>query len=90
MVDCSHGNSLKDYRRQPEVAAALCGQIANGSRAITAVMIESNLVEGSQKLGDNPSALVFGQSVTDSCISWPTTEAVLAGFAEAVRKRRSS
>ena len=89
MVDCSHGNSLKDYHRQPEVAAALCDQLAAGSRAISAIMVESNLVEGSQKLGDDPSALVYGQSVTDSCISWPSTEEVLAAFAEAVRQRRA-
>jgi 3-deoxy-7-phosphoheptulonate synthase len=89
MVDCSHGNSQKDYRKQPEVAAELCGQIAEGCRSISAVMIESNLVEGNQKLGDDPSSLVYGQSVTDACISWQSTESVLEAFSEAVRARRN-
>jgi len=52
MVDCSHGNSLKDYNNQPKVAADICEQIANGSTSIGSVMIESNLVEGNQKLGE--------------------------------------
>ena len=89
MVDCSHGNSQKDYRKQPEVAAELCGQIAEGCRSIAAVMIESNLVEGNQKLGDDPASLVYGQSVTDACISWQSTESVLKAFSEAVRARRN-
>jgi 3-deoxy-7-phosphoheptulonate synthase len=88
MVDCSHGNSLKDYRKQPSVAEDLCRQMTDGNRAIASVMIESNLVEGGQKLNSDLGKLVHGQSVTDSCISWEDTEAVLARFAEAVRKRR--
>ena len=88
MIDCSHGNSCKDYRRQPEVAESLCEQMAAGSKAIAAVMVESNLVEGNQKMGDDPSGLVYGQSVTDACISWQTTEEVLDQFAQAVRARR--
>ena len=90
MVDCSHGNSLKDYRNQPAVAAELCEQMAAGGTAIASVMIESNLVEGAQKLGDDPTQLVSGQSVTDSCISWPTTEEILASFATAVQQRRKA
>ena len=89
MIDCSHGNSRKDYRRQPEVAKDLCAQLAGGSKAIAAVMVESNLVEGHQKLEEDPGALVYGQSVTDACISWQTTEGVLEGFAQAVKARRS-
>ena len=88
MVDCSHGNSCKDYRRQPEVASELCRQIGVGCRAIAAVMVESNLVEGNQKLGDDPTALVYGQSVTDACISWQATENLLEEFARAVQARR--
>lgn len=88
MVDCSHGNSRKDYRRQPDVAADLCEQMSKGSTGIVAVMVESNLVEGNQKLSDDPSDLVYGQSVTDACISWESTETVLEGFARAVRARR--
>jgi len=88
MVDCSHGNSMKDYRNQPMVAADLCNQIAGGSRTITSVMIESNLVEGSQKLSKDLSSMVRGQSVTDACIGWDDTVAVLDRFAEAIRSRR--
>ena len=51
-------------------------------------MVESNLVEGNQKLGNDPASLVYGQSVTDACISWQSTEEVLEAFAQAVRARR--
>ena len=88
MVDCSHGNSMKDYRNQPLVANALCKQISEGSRAITSVMIESNLVEGNQPLTADKSALVRGKSITDACINWDETVTVLDRFAEAVRTRR--
>jgi len=87
MVDCSHGNSSKDHARQPIVARDIAAQIAAGSDHIFGVMIESHLVEGrqSQKPGD---ALTYGQSITDACIAWDTTEEVLEGLAEAVRQRR--
>ena len=88
MVDCSHGNSAKDYRRQPLVARDLAAQLAAGSRAITAVMIESNLVEGSQSPHPDPTQLVPGQSVTDACINWDDTVGVLEDLAAAVRSRR--
>ncbi len=88
MVDCSHGNSMKDYRNQPMVARNIAGQIATGGRVITAVMIESNLVEGSQKLTKDLSQLTRGQSVTDACIGWQDTVATLEGLAHAVRRRR--
>ncbi len=89
MVDCSHGNSRKDYRNQPLVANDLCAQIAGGTRAIAAVMVESNLVEGNQNLANDPGALIYGQSVTDACISWQATEQMLGGFASAVNARRA-
>ena len=88
MVDCSHGNSSKDFRNQPRVARDLCQQLAAGSRAITAVMLESNLVEGNQPPCSELSRLVRGQSVTDACINWDTTVAVLDDLAHAVRQRR--
>jgi 3-deoxy-7-phosphoheptulonate synthase len=89
MVDCSHGNSRKDYRRQPEVAQALGEQIAGGERAIIGVMLESNLVEGNQELVAGKSqSLAYGQSVTDACISWDMTVPVLEGLARSVRARR--
>jgi 3-deoxy-7-phosphoheptulonate synthase len=87
MVDCSHGNSRKDYRRQPEVAHALSEQVAGGERAIIGVMLESNLVEGNQELAIGKS-LTYGQSVTDACINWETTVPVLEELARAVRTRR--
>jgi 3-deoxy-7-phosphoheptulonate synthase len=87
MVDCSHGNSRKDYRRQPEVAKALADQIAAGERAIMGVMLESNLVEGNQELSPG-KPLTYGQSVTDACISWDSTVPVLETLAGAVRARR--
>lgn len=89
MVDCSHGNSSKDYRNQPKVARNLCQQLAAGSRAITAVMIESNLVSGNQPAGSDLSRLVYGQSVTDACINWDSTVEVLDELALAVRQRRA-
>lgn len=89
MMDCSHGNSRKDFRNQPLVAKALANQIAAGSKSITSVMIESNLVEGNQKLNPDLSKLTRGQSVTDACINWDDTVEVLDTLAAAVRKRRS-
>jgi 3-deoxy-7-phosphoheptulonate synthase len=89
MVDFSHANSYKDYRRQPEVATNVAEQLAAGSKAITGVMIESNLVEGNQKAdGKQRKELVYGQSITDACINFDTTEAVLRQLAEAVKARR--
>ena len=89
MVDCSHENSSNDFRNSPRIARDLCQQIAAGSRAITAVMIESNLVEGNQLLSSDLSRLTYGQSITDPCISWDTTVGVLEDFARAVRQRRT-
>lgn len=89
MIDCSHGNSLKDYRKQPAVAESVAGQLSVGSRNIAGVMIESHLVEGRQEV--KPGAgLTYGQSITDACVSWETTEKMLAQLAEAVRARRKA
>ncbi len=87
MVDCSHGNSQKDFRRQPDVARSLAEQVAGGSTAIMGVMLESHLVEGRQDLVEG-SPLTYGQSITDACISLEDTVPVLESLAEAVRKRR--
>ena len=88
MVDCSHGNSLKDYKKQVLVAEDLSEQISNGSKDVASVMIESNLVEGNQKISPNLIDLVYGQSVTDSCVGLDDTEKILSMFADAVQKRR--
>lgn len=90
MVDCSHGNSLKDFRNQPMVANDLAQQIADGCKVITSVMIESNLVEGNQKLPKDPSTLTRGQSITDACLGWEETVKTLDVLAEAVRRRRKA
>ena len=88
IVDCSHGNSGKDYRKQPEVAACLADQVAGGSHAICGVMLESHLFEGNQAIGADRSSLRYGQSVTDACIGWDQTTVVLERLAAAVRLRR--
>ena len=89
MIDFSHANSHKDFRRQTEVASDVAGQIANGTRAICGVMIESHLIEGYQKAdGKKREELIYGQSITDGCIGFDTTEQVLHQLAEAVEKRR--
>jgi len=87
MVDCSHGNSRKDYRRQVEVAAEVADQVAAGSPSICGVMLESHLVEGRQDLVPG-KPLTYGQSITDACISWETTVPILEQLALAVRERR--
>ena len=88
MIDCSHGNSNKDYRLQPQVAAAVAAQVAAGSESICGVMVESHLVAGRQDLVAG-KPLVYGQSITDACISWSDTLPLLECLADAVRKRRS-
>jgi 3-deoxy-7-phosphoheptulonate synthase len=87
MIDCSHGNSEKDCRQQPVVAAAVADQLAAGDRTIVGVMIESHLVEGRQDLASG-KPLVYGQSITDACLGWDDTVPVLKRLAAAVRERR--
>jgi 3-deoxy-7-phosphoheptulonate synthase len=89
MIDCSHGNSGKDYRRQGEVAAAVGEQLRAGSRALMGVMLESHLVGGRQDYRAGAS-LTFGQSITDACVGWDETVPLLEGLAEAVRARRGA
>jgi 3-deoxy-7-phosphoheptulonate synthase len=87
MVDTSHGNSEKDYRRQPIVAREVASQVAQAEMGIVGLMMESFLVEGRQDLTD-ARALVYGQSITDGCMSWGMTRPVLNELAAAVRQRR--
>ena len=90
VVDLSHGNSKKDYSRQPIVATELAAQISAGVDAIAGVMIESNLVEGRQDYDcSKKGSCVYGQSITDACISVETTEKICDELATAVRARRS-
>jgi len=87
MIDCSHANAAKDYRRQAAVAADIARQIGAGERRIVGVMVESHLVEGRQDLAPGRS-LTFGQSITDACLGWEESARLLEGLAEAVRARR--
>ena len=89
MIDCSHGNSQKDHRRQVEVSAEIGRQVAAGEQRIVGVMVESHLVEGRQDLkpGMTLASLNYGQSITDACIGWDATEEMLALLAEANRSR---
>jgi 3-deoxy-7-phosphoheptulonate synthase len=89
MIDFSHANSNKDYRRQALVCHDVAAQIAGGDTRIMGVMMESNLVAGSQSLiAGQP--LVYGQSITDGCIDWKETHSLLAELAAAVRTRRGA
>jgi 3-deoxy-7-phosphoheptulonate synthase len=89
MIDCSHGNSNKDHRNQPNVAKVVGDQLRAGESSIIGVMIESNINEGNQKVpAEGPSGLKRGVSITDACINWESTVDVLEGLAESVRERR--
>jgi 3-deoxy-7-phosphoheptulonate synthase len=87
LVDCSHGNSSKDYRRQPLVADDIAAQLESPGSPIAGVLLESHLVEGRQDITDGRTGLHHGQSVTDGCIGWEATERVLERLAHAVRTR---
>lgn len=88
MIDFSHANSSKQFKKQMDVGADVCAQIARGEKAITGVMIESHLVEGNQSL-ESGEPLVYGKSVTDGCIGWEDTDAILRQLAAAVKARRA-
>jgi 3-deoxy-7-phosphoheptulonate synthase len=88
MIDASHGNSGKDFRRQPIVARAVGEQVGAGEAGIIGLMLESFLVDGRQELSD-PTNLTVGQSITDACLGWEMTVPVLQELAAAVRTRRT-
>jgi 3-deoxy-7-phosphoheptulonate synthase len=89
MIDASHGNSEKDYKRQPAVTRDVAAQVAQGELGIAGMMMESFLVDGRQDLRD-PAALTYGQSITDACMGWDTTVPVLKELAAAVQARRTA
>ncbi len=92
MVDCSHGNSEKSYAKQIEVVRNVARQIAQGSRQVFGMMIESHLVAGAQafKPGHTDRRhLTYGQSITDACIGWDDSAALLGELADAVRLRHT-
>ncbi|HKJ25359.1 MAG TPA: 3-deoxy-7-phosphoheptulonate synthase [Myxococcota bacterium] len=85
MVDCSHGNSGKDPARQPDVCREVLAQVADGQRGLVGVMLESNLEAGAQTWKPG-GELAWGVSITDACLGWSETEALLDEMAEAVRR----
>ena len=94
MVDASHGNSGKDFRKQPGVLRELASRIEAGDRSVFGVMLESFLAEGRQDIPaaakeDVRKQLAYGQSVTDACLGWEETERVLEELARSVGKSRS-
>jgi 3-deoxy-7-phosphoheptulonate synthase len=92
MVDFSHANANKQHERQIEVARDVATQLAAGTRCIFGVMVESHLVAGAQKFTpgkDDPAALAYGQSITDGCIDWDDSVALLDTLSQAVKQRRT-
>jgi len=87
MIDFSHANSRKQHDKQIRVCEDVAGQIARGDRRILGVMIESHIVAGNQDL-TTAKELVYGQSITDACVSWDDTAPMLNELAEAVGRRR--
>jgi 3-deoxy-7-phosphoheptulonate synthase len=87
VVDASHDNSGKDHVRQPLAAAEIAEQVGDGNQRVVGVMLESFLVGGRQELGSGD--VVYGQSITDACMDWDTTAAVLEQLAVAARARRA-
>jgi 3-deoxy-7-phosphoheptulonate synthase len=90
MIDCSHANAAKQFKRQMDVARDIAAQIAGGERRVIGAMVESHLVEGKQDLvaGKPLSDLKFGQSITDPCIGWDDSVGLLDTLAAAVKARR--
>jgi 3-deoxy-7-phosphoheptulonate synthase len=88
MIDCSHGNSSKDYQRQPIVLSAIADQIAAGSPHLMGVMVESHLVAGNQSIPKDITQLVKGKSITDACVDFTTTTTMLENLADAVDRGR--
>lgn len=88
MIDCSHGNSRKKWQDQHLVAESVAAQLASGDDHIGAVMIESNIFSGNQKC-DSRQNLKYGVSITDACVDWEGTLAILDTLAEGVQARRN-
>ena len=87
MIDCSHGNTNKDYTLQPKVADNCINQVLKSNQSIIGFMLESNIEEGNQKITPDLKDLKYGVSLTDACINWESTEKLLLRLAEKLRKR---
>jgi 3-deoxy-7-phosphoheptulonate synthase len=85
VVDCSHGNTNKDYRLQSKVFEDVIQQIVDGNTSIVGMMLESHLYEGNQPLNCQPEELKYGVSVTDKCIGWEETEKIILAAHEKLR-----
>jgi 3-deoxy-7-phosphoheptulonate synthase len=93
MVDCSHANSSKQHERQLVVAKDIAAQLAGGSHRVFGVMVESHLQPGAQKFTpgkDKVEGLVYGQSITDACLSWDDSLEVLKVLDEGIKARRKA
>jgi 3-deoxy-7-phosphoheptulonate synthase len=88
MVDCSHGNSSKDYQKQPLVLENVVKQVVDGNSSISGLMIESFLSAGNQKVSADLFQLKYGVSITDACIDWETTERILLAAHDSLKKRK--
>ena len=91
MVDCSHANSSKKHERQVDVARDIAGQIADGSKQVFGVMIESHIHGGAQKFTpgkDNVKDLEYGKSITDACLGWDDSIQALQLLSDGVKARR--
>jgi len=86
VVDCSHGNSNKDYRLQPTAFNAVLEQVEKGNQSVVGFMLESNLNEGNQPLQKDRTKLKYGVSITDACINWVTTEELLLSAHQRLQK----
>jgi len=86
VIDCSHANSYKKYELQPLVMADVVNQVRLGNRSIVGMMIESNIVAGNQPIPEDLSQLIYGCSVTDSCVDWATTERMIRDAAGLLRE----
>ncbi len=87
MIDCSHGNSNKDFNLQSSVAHNCIDQVLDSNQSIIGFMLESNINEGSQKISEDLSQLKYGVSLTDACMSWNSTKTLLSDLAERLRMR---
>jgi 3-deoxy-7-phosphoheptulonate synthase len=81
VIDCSHGNSGRDPNRQPEVLRSVVAQRNAGTRSIVGAMLESNLLAGNQPFPKPTGSLNYGQSITDACIDWESTERIVLEIA---------
>jgi 3-deoxy-7-phosphoheptulonate synthase len=93
MVDCSHANSSKQHERQLVVAKDIAAQLAGGSHQVFGVMVESHLQPGAQKFTpgkDKVEGLVYGQSITDACLSWDDSLQALQALDAGIKARRKA